>query len=123
MGNKMTAPLIANGPMDHVPMENGPKRQTFCAMRFDTSRMTTKAVVRASRYLKLRRVDGVALDWMVWSCAGIPTSMPCVVAARQFLTETECLVSVGSGVGACRRHQPGASPSSSPAQDTALSRR
>src|SRR5271163_2793409 len=100
MGNRMTAPLIANGPMDHVPIENGPKRQTFCAMRFDTSRMTTKAVVRASRYLKLRRVDGVALGWIVWSCAGIPTSMPCVVAARQFLTETECLVSVGSGASA-----------------------
>src|SRR5271170_1407231 len=100
MGNKRTAPLTANGPMDHLPIENGPKRQTFCAIRFDTSRMTTKAVVRASRYLKLRRVDGVALGWVVWSCEGIPISMPCEVNVRQFLPDTECLVSVGSGEGA-----------------------
>src|SRR4051794_11739828 len=40
-GNSSVAPLTANEPI----------KQTFCATRFDTNRMTTNAVVRASRYL------------------------------------------------------------------------
>ncbi len=48
--------VTAKGPRDQLPRVKGPMRQTFCAIRFETSRMTTNAVVSASRYLKLRVV-------------------------------------------------------------------
>src|SRR5271163_2949097 len=53
MGKSNTAPLMAKGPM----------RQTFWAMRLETRRMTTKAVVRASRYLKREARAGMSVGW------------------------------------------------------------
>jgi hypothetical protein len=41
IGNRRIAPLTAKGPIRH----------TFWATRLETSRMTTKEVVKASRYL------------------------------------------------------------------------